>query len=91
VFGKNTALYRIGLGRVSNFVLMYLCKNWTLIDFFERTVSKHGNKEALVFEERVYTYNELNNLANKIANWADSNNIKQGDVVGLLMRVILYF
>ena len=61
-----------------------------------RNARKFPEKEALVFEDKRYTYRELNELANRLANELASRGVKKGDKVGMLSFnsdsfVIAYF
>eukprot|EP01080_Neovahlkampfia_damariscottae_P009204 gene9204-1290_t len=56
------------------------------INLFEDTAQKYPEREALVFEDQVYTYKQLNEAANKIANFAISKGVKEQDCVALLMK-----
>lgn len=64
---------------------MNFYKDYNLADYWESCVRAYKNREALVFEDKRYTYEELNNEANKIANWALSENVKPGDIIALYM------
>ncbi|HQA50873.1 MAG TPA: long-chain-acyl-CoA synthetase [Syntrophomonadaceae bacterium] len=44
------------------------------------------NHPAIVFEDRIITFGELNSLANRYANYFGSLGLKKGDVVALLME-----
>jgi len=57
--------------------------NNTPIDVFERVVQSHSNKISVYQNDCEYSYNDLNNLANRYANFLISMNVKQGDVVGI--------
>ncbi|SVC83069.1 uncharacterized protein METZ01_LOCUS335923, partial [marine metagenome] len=67
-------------GRVDNYPME------TVADLIEEQVKKNGNKTAIEFEEKKYTYQELDDEANKVAHWAISKGFKKGDVVSLLME-----
>jgi acyl-CoA synthetase (AMP-forming)/AMP-acid ligase II len=56
------------------------------LDLFEDTARKYPQREALVFEDRVFTYKDLDEASNKIANFALSKGVKDQDCVALLMR-----
>ena len=58
-----------------------LCLN----EIFERTVSKYGENEALIFQGFRMTYNELNNTVNRLAYFLHKKGIKKGDVVSILL------
>ncbi|XP_060064120.1 long-chain fatty acid transport protein 2-like [Ylistrum balloti] len=57
-----------------------------LIDTFEGFVKQHPNKVFLYFEEREYTYEFVNNMANKIANIVLSLNLSPGDTVATMIE-----
>lgn len=57
------------------------------VDYWESCVRAFKKREALVFEDKSYTYEQLDNEANKIANWASSENVKAGDTIALYMTV----
>jgi fatty-acyl-CoA synthase len=60
-------------------------KQFNASKYFEEAAAKYPNKIALYFEDRTYTYKELNEAANKVANWATAQGLKDQDVVALLM------
>lgn len=51
------------------------------IENFEDEVEKHPNSLALQFEDKVYTYNEINKAANKLANKLLSENLDNIDII----------
>ena len=57
--------------------------NWGLI--LERHAQKRKNKLALVFEDKKFTYGELNDLVNRMANYLLKLGIKKGDRVGIYL------
>ena len=61
-------------------------KSLTVPDLIEESVDKFPNNIAIEFEDKSYTYLDLDNEANKIANWAIQKGYKTGDVVALLME-----
>ena len=58
----------------------------TLADQLEKQCTKTPSNIAIEFDELKISYLELDNRANKIANWAIENGYKTGDVVSLLME-----
>ena len=61
-------------------------KSTTVPDLIEEQVDKTPNKVAIEFEDKKYSYLELDEEANKIANWAITKGYKTGDVISLLME-----
>jgi long-chain acyl-CoA synthetase len=56
-----------------------------LNEILDRTVSKFGEKEALIFQGFRMTYNELNDTVNRLAFFLHRKGIKKGDVVSILL------
>ena len=61
-------------------------KYTTVADILEEQVEKTPNNIAIEFDNKKYTYREMDNEANKIANWAIGKGYKTGDVISLLME-----
>lgn len=61
-------------------------KNKSVIDLFEEQVKKTPNKVATIFDQQKLTYQELNEYANKIANYLLKQGIKPKDIVAVLMK-----
>lgn len=45
-----------------------------------------GGKEAIVFDDVSYTFNQWNEHCNQVARWAKSIGLKKGDVVAVMME-----
>lgn len=60
-------------------------KNATIISEFEKGVQNHPKTTAVSFGDNHYTYEELNNCANQLANELTKNGVKSGDIVGILL------
>ena len=61
-------------------------KSKTVIDHFEKQVNKTPNNIALVFEDKSFTYNELNEKANQLAHYLYNSGVKLGDSIGILVH-----
>ena len=59
---------------------------FTAGDLLEQAVQRHGDAPFIRFEDRVCTYVEINQLANRVAHRALARGIGRGSVVGLLME-----
>ena len=58
----------------------------TVIELFEEQVIKTPNNNAIIYEEKVLTYKELNEEANKIAHYLIQHfNIKKDSRIGLIL------
>ncbi len=55
-------------------------------DDFERVADAHGDNIAIIFEGADLTYRTLEERANKFANWAISQGLRQGDCAALFME-----
>lgn len=51
-----------------------------------RNANRTPNKIAVKFENQVYTYRELNQVVNRLANGLIAKGIKKGDKIGLMMQ-----
>ena len=53
---------------------------------FARTVAKHPAKVAIVFGDHIWSFGQLDEFSNQIANYFTGNGFKAGDEVALLMN-----
>ena len=60
--------------------------NLTVADLIEEQVDKNPSLIALEYEDKKYTYQQLDQESNKVANWAIDKGYKYGDVISLLME-----
>ncbi|KAH8402139.1 hypothetical protein KR009_010001 [Drosophila setifemur] len=72
--------------RVLLFVKRQERKNLNIGDIFEATVALQPDKLAIVSESQQWTFRQLNEHSNRVANVFHSHGYKKGDVVGLLME-----
>ncbi|KAH8297174.1 hypothetical protein KR044_005825, partial [Drosophila immigrans] len=72
--------------RVLMFVKRQERKNLNVGDIFEANVAQYPDKLAIVSETQQWTFRQLNEHANRVANVFHSHGYKKGDVVGLLME-----
>ena len=61
-------------------------KSLTVPDMIEESIDKFPNNIAIEFEDKSYTYSDLDKESNQVANWAINKGYKTGDVVALLME-----
>ncbi|MFT9818493.1 amino acid adenylation domain-containing protein [Lysinibacillus sp. NPDC056185] len=59
-------------------------KNLSLSEIFEKQVENNPDHIAIVFKNEKFSYKELNEKSNIIANKLKDNNVEKGDVVGLI-------
>ncbi|XP_045156369.2 long-chain fatty acid transport protein 2-like isoform X2 [Mercenaria mercenaria] len=57
-----------------------------LINMFEEAVAKHPKKPFVIFEDRVYSYEFMNDQANKVANIAAKWGLKLGECVAIMIE-----
>ncbi|KAF9557212.1 Fatty-acid-CoA ligase FadD6, partial [Mortierella alpina] len=53
---------------------------------FEETCKKHPHREALVFEGKSYTFQDIQRESNRVGNWLLSKGVKRGEIVSLFMQ-----
>ena len=58
----------------------------TVADWTERWARERPQSPAILHRDRVVTYGELDEGANRIAQWARAQGLRKGDVVSLLME-----
>lgn len=58
----------------------------SIADWIERWAGQQPNSPAVLYEDRVVSYAELDAGANRFARWARSQGLHKGDVVSLLME-----
>lgn len=61
-------------------------QNASIGDVFQEFVSKTPEKACLVLDDRVWTFREVNEYSNRIANVFHAHGYKRGDTVGLLLE-----
>jgi solute carrier family 27 fatty acid transporter 1/4 len=61
-------------------------KNVSLGQLFTANVAKNPDKACMIFEGREWSFKEVNDLSNRIANVFHQHGYKHGDKVGLLME-----
>ncbi|KAK3584860.1 hypothetical protein CHS0354_027610 [Potamilus streckersoni] len=57
----------------------------TIIDLFEEDVLRTPKKSFIIFEDRSYTYELVNDQANRVANLASQWGLKVGDAVAIMI------
>ena len=61
-------------------------RNTFLVDIFEEKVKLHPKKTFIIYEDRRFSYEEVDKLANKVARAALAIGIKPGDVAAVLLH-----
>lgn len=74
--------------RVKLTIWRHLRNGSTIPSIFAQTVAQHPDKPALVYEAtgETWTFSELEQLCNAVAQWALAQGWGSGDVVALLME-----
>lgn len=67
-------------------VRKYQRKNVTVSDIFQTQVAKHPDKTCIIYEDKVWTFRDLNEFSNRVANLFHTHGYKRGDVVCLLLE-----
>ena len=60
--------------------------NYTVPDLIEKQAAARADHPFVLFEDRRTSYREYNELANRVAHWAQAEGLRAGDVVALLMQ-----
>ena len=59
---------------------------YTMADVLEAKAAEYGDHPFVLFEDRRVSYREMNEDANRVADWAYALGLRRGDVVALLME-----
>ena len=60
-------------------------KNSTVPDIFGEVVARHPTKPAILFEEQIWTYRDLDNYSNQVGNFFQYLRIKPGNTIAIFM------
>ncbi|XP_066596385.1 long-chain fatty acid transport protein 4 isoform X2 [Prorops nasuta] len=61
-------------------------KNRTVADVFRQYVEKHPNKACFIFEDQEWTFQQVEDFSNKVANVFKAHGYRKGDTVSLLLE-----
>lgn len=64
----------------------YEKKNLTIADIFQHNVAKYPDKVVIVSESQAWTFRQLNEFSNGVANVFHTHCYRKGEVVGLLLE-----
>ncbi|XP_017482804.1 PREDICTED: LOW QUALITY PROTEIN: long-chain fatty acid transport protein 4-like [Rhagoletis zephyria] len=67
-------------------IKQYERKNLSIGDIFQRNVETHPDKVAIISETQSWTFLQLSEFSNRIAEIFHSHGYKKGDVVGLMLE-----
>lgn len=76
---KNDILYNFNASQ-SN-----LLKDKQVIELWEEQAKQHAAKTAIIFEDKEFSYAEINQKANQIANYLLHKNIAKNSIIGILL------
>ena len=82
------SLHRGAYRYIRLLILVYYYQkcNITVPQAFARTVKKYENKAALIFEDQTWTFRDLENYSNRVANYFLRAGYKPGQTVALFME-----
>ncbi|CAD7945061.1 unnamed protein product [Amoebophrya sp. A25] len=88
--------YRLGfmndLGLAMRAAPMFLqlvraqAKEWTLTDVWQEAVARHGEKTAVVFENRRLSFLDMERTVVQMARWLQGKGIQKGDCVAIYLE-----
>lgn len=58
----------------------------TIVDIFDRTVRKHPDKSAVVYEKQRWTFAQLQEYTYRVANYFSLKGYKEGDCVAIFLH-----
>jgi len=60
--------------------------NTTIPDLFARSLAKHKSKAAILYEDQTWSFQDLENYSNSVANYFMSEGFHCGDVVAVVLE-----
>lgn len=75
-----------GYLRVQLFMKKMSWFNLTVPDMFHNVLSKHPQKACFLYEDQVWTFQQVEDFSNRVARYFQSIGYKSGDVIALLME-----
>ncbi|KAJ9588450.1 hypothetical protein L9F63_018183, partial [Diploptera punctata] len=67
-------------------VRSHMKKDVCIADIFRWQVAKHPNKPCFIFEDKEWTFAQVEEYSNKVANVFKNHGYQKGDTVGLIME-----
>ncbi|XP_006815361.1 long-chain fatty acid transport protein 2-like, partial [Saccoglossus kowalevskii] len=64
---------------------VYLDSKRYIVDMFEEAAAHNPYKTFIIYENTIYTYGDINRMANKFANFVRKKGLKLGDCAAVLM------
>ena len=64
----------------------YIAEKTLIPDLFARTVAKHKDKPAILYEDEVWTFQDLENYSNAVANYFRNEGYTYGDTVAIVLE-----
>ena len=63
-----------------------LAENTIIPDLFVRTAAKHKDKPAILYEDEVWTFQDIENYSNAVANYFRNEGYTCGDTVAMVLE-----
>ncbi|XP_035706331.1 long-chain fatty acid transport protein 4 isoform X4 [Folsomia candida] len=73
-------------GRILLHVTYCQRKNWTFLHMFAENVKRHPNKVCFYFEDEVWSFRDIDEESNRIANYFASQGLQKGECVSVFME-----
>ncbi|XP_020716393.1 long-chain fatty acid transport protein 4 isoform X2 [Ceratitis capitata] len=64
----------------------YERENLTIADVFQMQVKQNPNKHAIISDTQQWTFRQLEEFSNRVANFYHAQGFRKGDVIGLLLE-----
>lgn len=71
---------------LKRFIKAKYADGWNFAMQWNATAKKYANKTCVLFDNQSYTFREMDQASNRIANWAAASGLKRGDRVALVME-----
>ena len=67
-------------------VRRYVAEKTIIPDLFVRTAAKHKDKPAILYEDEVWTFQDIENYSNAVANYFRNEGYTYGDTVAIVLE-----
>ena len=81
--GRRDLIAGINLLKITLLTKHYERSKTTISDVFDKTASKYPTKQCVLFQDQVWTFQDIQAYSNKVGNVLHAQGFKEGDVVAI--------
>ncbi|XP_002732215.1 long-chain fatty acid transport protein 6-like [Saccoglossus kowalevskii] len=84
-FGRDFQTLRTIL-TIQNAAKSWMGSGRYVVDLFISSAAKHPYKACVIYQNRIFTYGDIDRMSNKLANFVKQRGLKRGDTVVIVMH-----